>query len=212
MSLFLNSGWHPAVGTGIQARIGQIARLLEREETAAMVGGNWYRLGRSKKEALSKPVSLAKLGEVRSWKRYRFVHEETGREEVDYSLGVWNGRDPPESASFSARLNEPTTKTKMDTLVFSGPDLESLKDKWPHVLAWCEAVAHHLGGESLVSSHELTDWAEAEGLEKASWAGYAAFHADGRSIVSAATWPEVIAPDKKRVQEFIGAYRAMSGE
>jgi hypothetical protein len=101
----------------------------------------------------------------------------------------------------------------MDSLVFGGPELESLKDKWRLVLAWGEAVSHHLGGWSLVSSNQLIDWARAEGLERASMAGYAAFHGrHGRSIVSATTWAEVVAPDKERVQEFIKMYRAMVGE
>jgi hypothetical protein len=209
MSFFLNCGWYPTAGAEIQARIGQIASLLERQETVALVGGNWYRKGRSKKEALSKPLPLAKLREVRSWHRDKFVFEETGREELDFWLGVWNGRDPPDSASLLVHLHDPTTE--MDMLVFSGPGLESLKDRWRQVLAWGEAVAHHLGGRSLVSSNTLIEWAEAEGLERADMAGYAAFHADGRSIVSAATWPEVIAPDKKRAQEFIRKFRAMVG-
>jgi hypothetical protein len=208
MSLFLNCGWHPLAGMEIQARIGQVVRLLEREETIAIMGRNWYRQGRSKKEALSKPLSLAKLTDVRSWGRGKVIIERTGREEIDYSLGIWNGRDDPEAASFMADLNEPPTEP--DTLLFSGPRLESLKDKWHHVLAWGEAVAIHLGGRSFVGSDELRDWAEAEGLEGAALAGYAAFNGrDGRSIVGAATWPEVIAPDKKRVQELIEKHRAM---
>jgi hypothetical protein len=150
MSLFLSCGWYPAAGTGIQARIQQIARLLEREETVAVVGGNWYRLGRSKKEALSKPLSLSKLGQVRSWRREKLVYGTTGLEEMNYGLGVWNGRDPPGSVSFSVDLYEPTTHA--DTLVFRGPDLESMKDKWHQVLAWGEAVAHHMAGRSKVSS------------------------------------------------------------
>jgi hypothetical protein len=209
MSFFLNCGWYPAAGAEIQARIGQIARLLEREETVALVGSNWYRLGRSKKEAQSKPLSLAKLGDVRSWRREKFVFEETGREEWDYWLGVWNGRDPPDGASLLVHLHEPTTE--VDMLVLDGPDLESLEDRWRHVLVLGEAVAHHLGGRSLVSSSTLIEWARAEGLERADMAGYAAFHPDGRSIVSAATWPEVITPDKQRAQEFIRRFRAMVG-
>jgi hypothetical protein len=210
MSFILNCGWYPAACAAIQARIEQVARLLEREETVALVGANWYRLGRSKKAALSKPLSLAKLREVRSWHREKFVFEATGLEEIDYRLDVWNGRDPPDSASLSVHLNEPTTE--VDAIVFRGPDLESLKDRWPHVLALGEAVAQHFGGECLVSSNTIIEWARAEGLERADMAGYAIFHGDGRSIVSAATWPEVIAPDRERAQEFIRNYRAMFGD
>jgi len=213
MSFFLNCGWYPPAGAGLQARIEQIARLLEREETVALVGPNWYRKGRSKREALSKPLSQAKLGDVRSWAHKKFPHVEAGREVevIEYWLDVWNGRDAPDSASFSVELHE--RATEMDSLVFGGPELESLKDKWRLVLAWGEAVGHHLGGESLVSSNQLIDWARAEGLERADMAGYAVFDGrEGRSIVSATTWAEVVAPDKERVQEFIRMYRAMFGE
>jgi len=211
VSFFVRCEWFPPAGAEIQARIGQIARLLGREETVAVVGGHWYRKGRSKKEALSKPISLAKLEEGRSWDREKFVFEETGREMMDYWFGAWNGRDDPDSVSLLVHLTEPSTE--MDSIGFGGPGLESLKDKWRHVLAWGEAVAHHLGGRSLVSSNELMEWAEAEGLEGADMAGYAAFDGrDGRSIVGVATWPEAITPDKKRVQEFIGMHRAMVGK
>lgn len=203
MSLFVNCGWHPPAGTGIQTRIDQMARLLQREETVALVGGNWYRKGYSKKEALSKPLSLAKLGEVRSWTRDRFVYEDPRREEIDYSIDAWNGRDPPESASLSITLYE-TPPTETDSLVFGGPGLETLKDKWHEVLAWSEAIANQLRGLSVVSSSDLIQWAEAEGLKRATSAAYAAF--DGRarrSSVSAATWQEALTPNKKRVQEVI---------
>jgi len=208
MSFFLNCGWYPTAGTGIQARIGQIAGLLGREETVALMGPNWYRLGRSKKEALSKPLSQEKLNDVRSWSRDKILRGETDREVMEYSLGVWNGRDEPDAASLMVDLHEPATE--MDSLVFGGPDLESLKDKWRRVLAWGEAVANHLRGLSLVSSDRLIEWARTEGLEKASSAGHASFDGrNGRSIVSAASWPEAIAPSKQRVQEFIRAYIAM---
>jgi hypothetical protein len=206
MSLFVNCGWRPPAGTKIQTRIGQIVRLLERDETVALVGRNWYRLGRSKREALSKPLSLTKLTEVRSWGRGKVIIEETGREERDYSLGVWNGRDEPDIASLSVMLHEPSTWS--DSLVFRGPGLESVKDKWRSVLAWGEAIATHLGGQSEVSSHDLRDWAGAEGMKHADSAAYAVFEGDGRSSVAATTWSEVIAPDKKRVQEVIRMIRA----
>src|SRR5688572_7821800 len=109
MALFVSCGWFPAAGAEIRARIGQIARLLERQETVALVGRDWYRLGRSKKEALSKPLSIKKLEEVRSWDRGRILADETNPEEIDYSLGAWNGRDPPDVASLSVMLHDPPT-------------------------------------------------------------------------------------------------------
>jgi len=209
MSFFLNCEWYPPADAGLMDRIEQIVRLLERQETVAVMGRNWYRQGRSKREALSKPLSQAKLTDVRSWGREKFIYEEAGRkvEVIQHWLGVWNGRDAPDGASLSVEIHEPMRG--MDFVVFRGPELDSLKDKWRHVLAWGEAVSHHLGGWSLVSSNQLIDWARAEGLERADMAGYAAFHSrDGRSIVYATTWAEVIAPDRERVQDFIRRYRA----
>ncbi len=211
MSLVVKCGWYSSGGAEIQVRIGEIVRLLEREETVTLVGDKWYRKGRSRKEALSKPLSLAKLGEVRSWRREKFVYEETGLEEITYSLGIWNGRDDPEAVSLLVYLTEPITQVQ--SIAFDGLDLELVKDKWRDVLAWGEVVARHLGGRGVVSSDELMKWAEVQGLEEADLAAYAVFDGrEGRSSVSAATWPEVIAPDKKRVQEAIGMIRAMVGD
>jgi hypothetical protein len=214
MSLFVNCEWRPPAGAGIHARIEQVGRLLARDETIAIVGPSWYRLGRSKKQALSKPVPLAELGKVGSWKREWFAPGED-----EYSLGMWNGRDDPHAVSLLVYLHEPPTM--FDTLLFDGPNLDSVKEKWRDVLAWGEAVAHQLGGLSVVSSGQLQKWAEAEGIDDPVSAAYAVFWGQDAaskprtargagSIVSAATWPEVIAPNRGRMQELI-AVRTTQG-
>lgn len=172
MSLILNCQWYPDPQASVERRVQQAAELLARDEAVALMGNGWYRLGRSKAQALTKPVATSELANPGSWKQSAF-----GPGEVDHVLSVWNGHDDPRGVSLRVELHTPASQ--VDTLAFDGPQLETATARWSEALALARALATDLEGLAIVSSHELIAWAEGQQLERADLAAYAAFWGTG---------------------------------
>jgi hypothetical protein len=223
MSLFINCQWYPENNAPLNERIEIIVGLLSDPAVTALLGGEWYRLGRSRRQALSKSVPPGELRQVNKW-RYTRLSPGFGY----YGMHLWNGVDGPGGITIALELNEPASR--LDTLVLHGPETKALRAagaQWDVVLSCGSFIAEELGGLVIVSSHELIDYAQNNAIERADLAAYGAFWGIDRSgknpgylslplgetlvpfsIVICQTWTNVEFPNLSRIEELIRLLRS----
>lgn len=177
MSLFIRCEWVPETNASIELRVAEATGVFGVRILAKIAGAQWYRLGRSKAEALSRPVSIDDLRQVQAWRRVPLIPGS-----MIYSADLWNGRDHPEGVNLSIAINVPSTD--LDTCVVSNLDANYLRASgisWRDVLIFAESLAQMLGGVARISSHELLDQAKDWKAVGAQEAAYAAFWGIDRS-------------------------------
>jgi len=223
MSLFINCQWFPESNASLAERIEIIIGLFSNSAITALIGGQWYRLGRSSKQALSKPFLPSELRQINTW-RFTQLSADSGY----YGIGLWNGSDIPKGVTLTLEIN--TTANRLDTLVIDGPEIAALRAdviSWDIVLSCGRYIAEQLGGLAVVSSHELIDYARKNSIEGADLAAYAAFWAIDRSeknpgyialmqedwslpfsMVICMTWEDVKSPNLNRIRELIRLLRS----
>lgn len=177
MSLFVRCRWRSPPGATIVARTHEVAAALAGEPSlGSLAGDRWSRLGRSRRAALAHAVPRRAFGDPETWRRSRLG------DGWMYRLSLWNGEDGPAGASLSVTLFDPPDGD--DTLVLGDLSEDAVRAGRPPLgalLAAAESWARTLGGVSIVSSHALVEHAEAQGLEEAHRAAFAAFRGVDRS-------------------------------
>ncbi len=216
MSLFIRCEWIPPADSSLDARVMEIANLFNNPMFTAIAGAEWYLLGRSKAEALSKPMRRAELVQLHLWRCVPLIQ---GKHV--YACNLWNGRDDLNSVNISIALHVPPEDP--DTFVISGLSADNLCSSgvsWRAILDLSILLAETLGGAVRVSSHELLErGAEllAADAQKAVYAAFWGIDRSGRnpayrsllaterdipfSCVSADSWEEVFAPNPARMRD-----------
>jgi hypothetical protein len=167
--------------------------VIRQPELASLFGAEWFKGGRTKKAALSRPVHLENITpKAPPWRRVSMT-DVPPHNDIYYQLGLWNGLDRPASCSFSITLYEPALDPRRlqipgletDTIIIPGPELallESTSTAWHRLLDICHLIANLLGGRAEITSDELWDLARGQTqLSQASDAAYAAFWGIDRS-------------------------------
>jgi len=187
MSYFIRCQWRPEAGRSVDDRVVEAGALLQSLELVSFLGTQWYNLGNSKREALSKPIKPGSLASVgRPWKRTKM-----GAGWHNTRLLAWNGKDDLDAADLSVTIvdadeNEAENLERVglaaDTLVisFHGRCAGS-KHGRVDVFDTARTIADRLGGAALVTSHDVVEAAEARGMRNYMVAGYAAFWGVDRS-------------------------------
>lgn len=123
------------------------------------------------------------------WRRVPLNADAT---EICWGLDLWNGQKPPKAGSLSIALfdppvgHEPILPSGLDTdrIVLTGPErshVDADSSVWSGILTLARCLGDELGGMSIVTSHELWQSAEEEGLSNGCAAAYAAFWGLDRS-------------------------------
>src|SRR4051812_41216270 len=94
----VNSYWGPRRETAEECarRLKALVDTLARRDPAFE---KWFRLGRSRKEALSRPLSLA-LPDLEHWVRR---NKDKVFEDLGFRMGAWNGLESRDSAGLSVK-------------------------------------------------------------------------------------------------------------
>lgn len=221
MSLFINCQWFPESEASLGDRMKSVSGLLRNNAVSVLVGQQWYRPGRSRKEALSKPILASQLEQINAW-RFTDLSASSGY----YGIRLWNGRDNQNGATITCQISIPATR--LDIIVIDGLDIDRLQAdglSWDHVLSCARCMAEQLGGLAVVSSHDLIDYAKRNALERPHLAAYGAFWGVDRSgknpgygmlikqkslpfsMVNFRTWEEVQSPSVTRLQGLVSLLR-----
>jgi hypothetical protein len=194
-----------------------------------MVGPRWFKLGRSRKEALKHEVRLGELQTNKNaFRRVPLIDED-----AYWTLDVWNGRAEEEGANVHFRLYDPPTNLDVFMISFDRAALGGTVS-WDDVVFSARQLSRQFGGQVIVRSHELLEYAAERNIPDAEFAAYAAFWGDDRSgrnplhrwmessgvkppleIVACNSWEEVEAPDEARLraisQRLAAAEKAAEG-
>lgn len=216
MSLFIRCEWIPPADASLDVRLMEVANLFNNPTFTAIARAEWYSLGRSKAEALSKPVRRAELAQLQFWRCVPLIQ---GKHV--YTINLWNGRDDLNSVNISIALHVPPDDP--DIFVISGISADNLRSSgvsWKGLLDLSISLAERLGGAVRVSSHELLERASellAVDAQKAVYAAFWGIDRSGRNpayrsllaterdipffCVSADSWEEVFAPNPARLRD-----------
>jgi hypothetical protein len=212
----------PRADASLEERIAESASLVGAPLLATIIGAQWFRLGKSKAEALSRPVDMDNLARIDTWRRVQIVPGV-----MVYAVDLWNGVDHPGVANLSIAIHVPPNEP--DTFVISSLNADYLRSadvSWSSVIAVAECLADRLGGLSMIASHELLELLQKKMPGSSERAAYAAFWGIDRSgnnpayrgletaqisapfsCVAADSWEELNAPTAsqlRRVAELLG--------
>lgn len=135
MGLVIRCWWLPPRHLPIEQRMMEALGVIRQPELASIFGAGWFKGGRTKKAALSRPVNLENITpKAPPWRRVSMT-DVPPHNDIYYQLGLWNGLDRPASCSFSITLYEPALDPRRlqipgletDTIIISGPELALLE-------------------------------------------------------------------------------------
>ena len=210
MSLSIICQWSHNDGRSIEERIQHAAAVFSAPDVQSLVGQQWFRGGKSKRDALSKPVPMSAFGEIKTWDRSLLTPEI-----YMYGLSLWNGRDYPESFSLSVTLQAPPERTSPhfspNQFLLSGFEINQLQARniaWTSILAVAQFMAEEFKGRSMIRSDELYKIGEQNcGIEEPDIPAYAAFwggcgsERHPTSMIVCKSWDEARSPDCARLRE-----------
>lgn len=228
MSLFLRCQWQSPAGQSLDARAAEAIGALTGSALVPKLGGRWFHLGRSRKDALKREVALSATTRYADICRRVPLSDNTAY----WSCQLWNGAEDGREANLKLSLFDPPGQPDG---VGVEADLAHVRAAvpWPRLLDSVRDLARTLGGCAIVSSHELRE--EASRLEIAAdeHAAYAAFWGVDRSeanplyrwlaatdrgtpteIVACDSWDAALAPDAialGRVAEVLALVADASG-
>ena len=224
MALFVRCEWMPAPSATLEERVTEAAAVVRSVASdSPYASAGWFLTARSRKAALAKPVDLERLSSLENhWRRVPLVVEGAAY----YALSMWDGKADLETTGLSVGVYDPPAEA--DQLVISGPTTDAFRAcvSWREVLALAESLALRLGGLTVVGSYALHLYAEPKGIPDAMYAAYwgvdrserspfyarlrAAGHEPPWSVVSSATWEEVLDPSLGSLASFTESARLLA--
>src|SRR5262249_37598996 len=135
MDLLIRCLWMPPQNAPIASRLAEISDVGSATKLLTMVGPRWYKLGRSRKDALRHEVVLGEVHITRPiCRRVPLIDGE-----AYWALDVWNGRADQESANVHFSLYDPPNNLDIFYISFQRDALEPTVS-WNDVLS----AARHL--------------------------------------------------------------------
>ncbi len=221
MSMFIRCNWEAPEGASVDVRLAQSAHLLQRLTTIPWIGKDWFRLGRSRGESLSRQVAWKDIAERSAWRKVKL-----SAREAYFSLDAWNGKDEHESLNLSIQIHEPPVE--LDQVLLSGiwpTAMRAAHVRWVNVLEVAEQLTLELAGRSIVGSNELLKLAREHGWRHAESSAHAVYwvhkkdiaKARGleltlpidvkgrlRSVVASKSWDHAISPSQDAIESLAG--------
>ena len=95
MGLVIRCWWLPPSHLPIEQRMMEALGVIRQPELASIFGAGWFKGGRTKKAALSRPVNLENITpKAPPWRRVSMT-DVPPHNDIYYQLGLWNGLDSP---------------------------------------------------------------------------------------------------------------------
>jgi hypothetical protein len=201
----------PASQASLASRFAELANVGLSNKLQKMVGPRWFKLGRSRRDALKHEVRFSEL--QTNIRRVPLIDGE-----AYWTLDVWNARAEEEGANVHFRLYDPPAQLDVFFVSFERAALEDITP-WNEVLSSARQLSEQLGGHVIVRSDELLNYAAEREIPYAEHAAYAAFWGEDRSgrnplyrwlassgtkppleIVACDSWKEVETPDEVRLR------------
>jgi hypothetical protein len=192
MSLDVICVWHEADDMPLEQRLSKAAVVLRSPQVEEIFGPNWYHGGKSRKDALSKPVNLDDVLKLEAWSEWR--GEPPPPCGLTYTFGMWNGHDgaDPRRGGVSVILiEEPVPYVhripgRSGRMVFDCPVLEVIAKDETRVaqfISFARFLASRLEGTAVLRSYELMEYAEERDALDEHLMAYAAFWHEPMGIV-----------------------------